>query len=146
MKIQSLDLLKEVPRSPRNTDIAGHVIAARCLDKCRADLGGTIGEYHSGCPLDDFWLDFIEIPYDEFRSFVETGPSDEEVSSWVLDHGTKRSRSDIIQWNNDMRYKRINEMPMELQEFLEGYIPEFIPANRIVNYWFDVYDIEEKRI
>jgi len=37
-------------------------------------------------------------------------------------------------------------MPDELQEFLEGYIAEFIPKNKIVNYWFDVYDIEEERI
>ena len=45
-----------------------------------------------------------------------------------------------------MRYKRISEMPIELQEFLEGYIPEFVPAGKIVYHWFDVYDIEEGRI
>ena len=37
-------------------------------------------------------------------------------------------------------------MPIELQEFLEGYIPEYIPQGRVVNVWFDVYDIEEGRI
>ncbi len=37
-------------------------------------------------------------------------------------------------------------MPIELQVFLEGYIPENLPAGRVVNYWFDVYDIEEGRI
>ena len=44
MKIQILDLSKEAPRSPRNTDIAGYVVAARCLDKCRSDIAGTLGE------------------------------------------------------------------------------------------------------
>jgi len=33
-----------------------------------------------------------------------------------------------------------------LQEFLEGYIAENLPAGRVVYYWFDVYDIEEERI
>jgi len=37
-------------------------------------------------------------------------------------------------------------MPIELQEFLEGYVPKCIPKNRTVYVWFDVYDIEEKRI
>ena len=146
MKEQILDLTKEPPRSPRNTDIAGYVIAARCLDKCRSDIAGKLGEYRSDCPLDNFWLEFIGITYKSFRSFVETGASDKDVSSWVSDEGTQPGRAEIIQWNNTMRYKRISELPMVLQEFLEGYIPEFIPEGRIVNYWFDVYDIEEKRI
>ncbi len=37
-------------------------------------------------------------------------------------------------------------MPIELQEFLEGYIPQFIPSGKIVYVWFDVYDIEEQRL
>ena len=45
-----------------------------------------------------------------------------------------------------MRGKRISEMPIELQEFLEGYILEYIPRGRVVYVWFDVYDIEEGRI
>jgi hypothetical protein len=37
-------------------------------------------------------------------------------------------------------------MPPELQAFLEDYIPKFIPRNRPVYVWFDVYDLEEERI
>ena len=52
-KLQLLapDLTKNFPRSPRET-LAGYVIAARAVDKCRAVLAGTAGEYHSGCPVD----------------------------------------------------------------------------------------------
>ena len=46
---------KEFPRSPRET-LAGYVLAARALDKCRADLVGWEGEYHSNCPLHQTWL------------------------------------------------------------------------------------------
>ena len=42
-----------------------------------------------------------------------------------------------------MRDMRPSEMPLRLQEFLEDYIPKFIPKNRPVRVWFDVYDIEE---
>ena len=35
--ISALDLNSEVPRSPRET-LGGYVVAARTLDKCRAEL------------------------------------------------------------------------------------------------------------
>ena len=44
------NLAKDYPRSPRET-LCGYVIAARTLDKCRASLAGTAGEYHFDCPL-----------------------------------------------------------------------------------------------
>jgi len=29
---------------------------------------------------------------------------------------------------------------------MEDYIQTFIPRNRVVHHWFDVYDLEEERI
>ena len=141
----ALDLTNDYPRSPRDT-VGGFVIAGRALDKCRAVLAGTNGEYHFDCPLDNLFLSFAGITADDFKAFVATGADDEAVAAWITDNATPRERREIIKWNNDLRYKRISEMPIELQEFLEGYIPEFIPAGKIVYYWFDVYDIEEGRI
>ncbi len=141
----ALDLNTAFPRSPR-AKLGPYVVAARTLDKCRAVLNGANGEYHFGCPLDDFFFNFTGIAVEAFRDQVATGASDDEMAAWIEANAKPRETKEIIQWNNDMRYKRINEMPIELQEFLETYIPEFIPANRVVNYWFDVYDIEEQRI
>jgi hypothetical protein len=146
MNIPSLDLTTEFPRSPRDTSIAGYVVAARCLDKCRAVLNDTAGEYHSGCPLDEVWLDFAGIKYKAFRKFVSTGADDAAVSEWVSKNAKQKKSSEVISWNNKMRDKQIGKMPIKLQEFLEGYIPQFIPSDKIVRVWFDVYDIEEKRI
>ena len=55
---------------------------------------------------------------------------------------------EIIKWNNDWRYKRLSEMPDRIQEFMEDYIPEFVPAHlrHQVDYFFDIYDAEEKRM
>jgi hypothetical protein len=134
-----------VPRSPRDV-LGGYVIASRTLDKCRAVLAGTNGEYHFDCPLDNFFLNFAGITAADFKAFVATGADDEAVAVWINQNATSRERPEIIQWNNDMRCKRICDMPIELQEFLEGYIPECIPAGKIVRVWFDVYDLEEGRI
>ena len=141
----ALDLTKEYPRSPREK-LADYVIVARTLDKCRATLAGTNGDYHFDCPLDNQFLEFTGIAADDFRAFVATGATDEEVARWIEEKARKRDRNEIIAWNNKLRYTRPCDMPVELQEFLEDYIPKWVPKGRVVNYWFDVYDLEEKRI
>ncbi len=140
-----LDLSSVHPRSPRAT-LGGYVVAARTLDKCRSLLNGTIGEYHYDCPLDNFFFEFAGLTGDRFKEFVATGASDDEVAAWIQENATKRERIEIIKWNNDLRGKRIGEMPEKLQEFLEDYIPENVPDHRPVYVWFDVYDLEEGRL
>ena len=141
-----MDLTKFYPRSPRDTSIGGYVVGARCVDKCRAVLNGTEGEYHSGCPLDEVWLKFVGIKFKEFRKFVSSGAEDDAISEWVTKNSKQKKRGEIIAWNNKMRDQRISKMSSDLQEFLEDYIPANIPAGKIVRVWFDVYDIEENRI
>ncbi len=139
------DLTTTFPRSPRVT-LGGFVVAARTLDKCRAILAGSAGEYHFDCPLDNLLFDFTGITAEEFKTKVAEGLSEKAFAEWLGEKSSHLEPREIIQWNNNLRYKRISEIPIELQEFLEGYIPEFIPNDKIVYYWFDVYDIEEKRI
>jgi hypothetical protein len=136
---------KEYPRSPRVT-LGGYVLAARAVDKCRAVLAGTEGEYHSNCPLDQIWLKFAEINYDAFRACVASGASDDEIAAWVEAHAKKRPRTDVIVWNNQKRDLRLSDLPPETQEYMEDYVVQNLPRNRIVYHWFDVYDLEEERI
>ncbi len=139
------DLNKEFPRSPRET-IGGYVIAARTLDKCRAAIAETLGEYHFDCPLDNLLFDFTGISAASFKDFVATGADDETVGEWLIKNSKIQERREVIRWNNEKRCTRISEMAIELQEFLEDYIPQNLPKDKIVYYWFDVYDIEEGRI
>ena len=147
LKLLTRDLRdgKEYPRSPRET-LGGYVLAARAVDKCRAVLTRQQGEYHSNCPLDQRWLKFAEIDYDAFKSFVATGATDEEIGAWIGKHAKKRSRTEVIAWNNKERDLRLSDLPPETQEYMEDYIPKFVPRNRVVYHWFDVYDLEEERI
>lgn len=146
MDIQALDLTQTSPRSPRDTYIAGYVVAARALDKCRAVIAETAGEYHSGCPLDEMWLNFAGIKYKAFRKFVATGADDAAVSEWVAKKAKQKNSSEIITWNNRMRDKQLSKLPSKLQVFFEEYIPANLPAGKIVRVLFDIYDIEEQRI
>jgi hypothetical protein len=136
---------KEFPRSPRAT-LAGYVLAARAVDKCRAVLIGWEGEYHSNCPLDQLWLKFAEIDYGVFKSFVSTGASDDEIAAWIGEHAKKRPRAGIIVWNNQQRDQRLSDLSPGLQESMEDYIQEYVPRYRIVYRFFDIYDLEEQRL
>ncbi|HTG43861.1 MAG TPA: DUF5069 domain-containing protein [Verrucomicrobiae bacterium] len=79
------DLRREEPRSPQE-ELAGFTLAARCVDKCRATLAGTQGDYAYGCPMDRRFLDSAGLGVEEFKQFVATGASDEEVARWIGEH------------------------------------------------------------
>jgi Domain of unknown function (DUF5069) len=140
------DLTKGFPSSP-HAMVAGYVLAKRALDKCRAELAGTAGEYHFDCPLDNMFLGFAGLKGADLKEFVATGADDAAVAQWVEKNATKRERIEIIKWNNDLRYKRISELPDGLQEFMEDYIPQNVPPEVIhhIRFFFDIYDAEEKR-
>ncbi|HEY9744698.1 MAG TPA: DUF5069 domain-containing protein [Oculatellaceae cyanobacterium] len=146
-KLKSLakDLTRDYPRSPRET-LGGYVLAARILDKCRADLNGTNGEYNFNCPLDRRFFEFTGIDADEFKAFVATGASDEEVGEWIQKHAKQAERIEVVKWNNNLRYMTIRDLPEETQLFFEDYIPKVIPKGRVIYHWFDVFDIEEGRL
>lgn len=145
LRLLAPDLSKDFPRSPRQL-LGGYVVAGRTLDKCRALLAGTLGEYKYDCPLDNFFFDFAGITAAAYKEIAATGAADDEIAAWLKANAQKRPTIEIIRWNNQMRDKRISQLPDELQEFLEGYIPQYLPRNRRVYCWFDVYDIEEQRI
>jgi Domain of unknown function (DUF5069) len=147
LKLLAPDLTKPktYPRSPRET-LAGYVIGMRTLDKCRASLAGTLGEYHFNCPVDKMFLNFTGITAKKFQAKVAMGATDEEMAEFVKKNAKARPPGKIIKWNNEQRDRRLSEMPLGIQEYMETYIPQFVPKNRVVHVFFDVYDIEEQRI
>ena len=56
------------------------------------------------------------------------------------------ARTEIIAWNNQQRDLRLSDLPPEIQEYMEDYIPKFLPRHRVVYHWFDGYDLEEQRL
>lgn len=145
LKPLAKDLNKDYPRSPRET-LGGYVLAARSLDKCRAALNGTQGEYHFNCPLDRIFFDFSGVDADEFKALAATGASDEEMGAFVQSNAKQKNRTEVVKWNNELRYKTPRDFPDDIQLFYEDYIAEVVPKGKIVYVVFDIYDIEEKRL
>lgn len=145
VKTLAKDLSKEPPRSPRET-LAGYIIAARMLDKCRASLNGTLGEYSFNGYMDRLFFDFAQIDAEEFKSFVATGATDAAVTDWIQKHSKIKERIEIVHWNNNLRHLTIKDLADELQEFFEDYIAQHVPKHRPVYHVFDIFDLEEGRL
>jgi hypothetical protein len=143
----ALDLRTVPPRSPRAT-LAGYVLAARIVDKCRASLIGQNGEYsYAGAnSLDTVFFDFTGIAPAKLRAYLATGADDEAVTAWIVQNAKPRDRREIIKWNNQMRDLRLSDVPLEIQEYMEDYIAKNCPKHRPVYQYFDIYDLEEGRL
>ena len=76
------DLRREEPRDP-SEKLAGFEKAARCVDKCRATLVGQQGDFIYGCPMDRSFLDRAGVGVEEFKQFVASGVTDEQVEKWL---------------------------------------------------------------
>jgi len=142
---QALDLSKQYPRSPRAL-LGGFVLAGRMLDKCRAVIAETQGDYDFDCGLDRHFLGFSEIKAEDFKAFVATGATDTAIGQWIQEHAKPKDPEQIMLWNNEWLDKRMEEQAPATQAYMETYIADNLPENAIIRVLFDVFDIEEKRI
>jgi len=95
------DLSKMPPRSPR-VRVGGFALLARAIDKCRAHLAGTLGEYSHGCPVDMVLLDYKKVALGDFRERVALGASDEEIGEWLKMEGRPMSDDEIKEWSDEL--------------------------------------------
>lgn len=94
-----MNLTQRPPRSPR-VRLGGYVLLPRMLDKGRATLAGTNGEYHYACPLDQRFLSFVGIDPEALKEQIAGGLGDGAILAWVQAHaGIKRTEWEIGQWS-----------------------------------------------
>lgn len=76
------DLRTQEPRGAHE-QLAGLPMGKRTLDKCRASLLGHEGDFRFGCPMDQEFFRDAGVSQKQFRDFVASGASDEEVVEWL---------------------------------------------------------------
>jgi hypothetical protein len=143
----ALDLTQDYPRSPRAL-FAGYVIAGRVLDKCRALLNDTVGEYAYDYGIDRVFFEFAGIDSNQFKNFVATGATDNEVADWIKSKAKAHSPGEIAAWNFTLKCRRISELPPDRQAWVQDYLlanvrPEV--QERVI-FNFDLLDAEEGRL
>jgi hypothetical protein len=113
------DLTKQAPHSPRER-IAGFAIASRTVDKCRASIAGTLGEYHYDCPLDNMLFSFKGINGGQFKTAVQTAKNYEDVGTWLQANGTAKTPAEIKTWSDEMEADSIMKNPEKRAFFIEN--------------------------
>jgi hypothetical protein len=112
------NLTQEAPRSPRNR-LGNYALLARAIDKGRADINGTVGEYHYACPLDQMLFEFKGVKGDEVKKLLASGATDEQVVSWLGTNGTTKSAQEIETWSTGIETYRPYENP-EKKDWFAG--------------------------
>ncbi len=138
-----MDLRTSFPRSMRVT-LAGYVHLARMIDKCRAVLAGTEGEYIYPCPMDERLMEFAGVTADQFTRAVETSWTDEEVIAWFRRTAKPRSPSEVDQWNRALLLRGPSSA-QSVKRF-NAYRDAVDPSRTDLTSWADLQDLEEGRI
>jgi len=135
------DLRKQPPRSPR-ARLGGYAILPRMLDKCRAVLAGTQGEYNYACPLDQQFLTFAGIDPEALKAQVATGKGDGEILAWVrANSATKPTDAAIAAWSSHQDQRA--PANVEGREFFQEVHQKIAPQRDDLSSWFDLLDVDD---
>ena len=92
-----MDLRQQFPRSVRDT-LGGYVHLPRMIDKGRAVLTHTLGEYIFPCSLDQRLLDVLGLSPERFLQAVEEH-GDSRIEGWLRQHTLSHTPQEIMDWN-----------------------------------------------
>lgn len=138
-----MDLRKDFPRSMRYR-LGDYAHLARMIDKCRAVLAGTEGEYIYPCPMDDRLLEFVGITSEQFTAAVQANPTDEGVVSWFRKQATSHQPAEVEEWNQKL-LARGPSSPESAARFKQ-YLAAIDPSRTDISAWSDLQDLEEGRV
>lgn len=138
-----MDLRKEFPRSMK-FKLAGYAHLARMIDKCRAVLAGTEGEYIYPCPMDERLLEFVGITSAQFTAAVKANTTDEGVLAWFQQHAQPHQPKELQDWNQKL-LERGPSSPQSAAKF-KKYLTAIDSSRTDITAWSDLQDLEEGRV
>ena len=136
-----MDLRKNYPRSPREK-LAGYVHLPRMIDKCRASLAGTKGDYIYPCPMDHRLLDFVGITEKQLSKAVSE-KDDAAVAEWFQKTAKHHSHAEIEQWNE--KFLTRGPDTDEKIDYFKQQRDAIDPTRTDITSWADLLDLDEKR-
>ena len=136
------DLTQRPPRSPR-VRLGGYVLLPRLLDKGRAALAGTLGDYKYTCPLDQRILGFLGLDAAALQTELATGKGDGEILAWlVANQKHPREAWEVAQWS-DFQDRRGPDSDAETLAFFAKYVSDRTTTREDLKTWADVLDVDD---
>lgn len=140
--LQAPDLTKRPARSMR-CRLGGYVILPRMLDKCRAEIAGTNGEYEYDCPLDKHFLDFTGIEAPALKAEVATGKGDWDILQWIQANAkTPRTPWEINAWS-EYHLHRGPDSDAETLQFFAKLATGHSDTREDIRTWADLLDLDD---
>ena len=133
------NLAQRPPRSPR-VRLGGYTILARVLDKARATLAGTHGDYKFNNPLDNVLFAFAGVTSDDFLAQVKTGAGDFELLQWFQARA-KKAPHEIAAWS--AWTETFVDHDVETREWLAGRIKAMDARRTDIGALFDYLDFDD---
>jgi hypothetical protein len=135
------DLTKHPPRSMR-ARLGGFVLLPRMLDKGRAEIAGTNGEYHYNCPLDRHFLEYVGVDPAELRKQLEAGLGDGEILQWLKTHSAHgRSDVEIAQWSAIQECR--GPSSVEQRSWFQELHRQIGPDRDDIGTWAELLDLDD---
>ncbi len=135
------DLSRQPPRSAR-VRLGGLVILPRMLDKGRAELAGTNGDYHYACPMDMRLVSFLGLDAAALKEQLASGKGDGEILAWILcNRKNQHTDSTMAEWSA-FQERRVPTDP-ETREFFNSIHSKSAPQREDIATWFDLLDVDD---
>jgi hypothetical protein len=135
------DLTKRPPRSPR-VRLGGYAVLPRMLDKGRATVAGTQGEYKYACPLDMRLIEFLGIEPGALKKQLAAGKGDREVLEWIQKNAKhKRTEPEIVAWTAWQEQRAPSDS--ESREYFNQLHSKVAPKREDISSWFDLLDVDD---
>lgn len=138
--IPATDLTKHPPRSLR-ARLGGYALIPRMLDKGRAEIAGTNGEYHFACPLDQRILAFLGLDPEPLRAELAQGKGDGEILAWITAHQrNKHTPAEVDAWSLE---QELRGPDAESQEFFNELLASSGPTRKDIKTWAELLDLDD---
>ena len=138
----ALNLTQRPPRSLR-CRLGGFAILPRMLDKCRALIAGTIGEYDFNCPLDQQFLQFTGIDADKLKEEIALGRTDSEMLAWVHLHMKRRLAPWEIESWSAYQERRMPTSDPDTATFYSKILSGISSERIDIHSWAELIDLDD---
>jgi hypothetical protein len=122
--------------------LGGFVLLPRMLDKGRAEIAGTNGEYHYNCPLDQHFLGYVGVDAAALRQQLASGLGDWEILQWIQAHSAqKRSALEIAQWSAFQENR--GPSSIEQRQWFHELHHQIGPDREDIGTWAELLDLDD---
>jgi Domain of unknown function (DUF5069) len=136
------NLSQRPPRSAR-VRLGGFIILPRILDKCRAVIAGTAGEFKYNGPLDQHFFRFTKLDADALKKIVASGKGDGEILEWIMENAGHRPQPwEILQWSTYYE-QRTPDSDAETLQYFASLVAKYSATRTDIKTWLDYLDLDD---